>query len=273
MNFSQAFPDGYPEEYTHGIPINYLAPVGYTWPLKVDAIEAKKIQSDLMVWLTQYQEEPTAEQGEIFHTDWWRAYDHIDHINSKVVFEDGSEVPFLYKAIYADTAMKTQERHDYSSLQCWVYLTDDRIALIDNETAKWEAPDLEEHFIAFCERWAFQTGVINMGVRSHKVEDKASGIGLIQAINKMPNQLEVEGIPRDKDKVSRAKSCAPQIKRGKVLLPASAPWLGGYLTEFQKFNSAMTHKNDDQIDATLDAINDMLIGSVMIGYGRVIGGK
>jgi predicted phage terminase large subunit-like protein len=226
-----------------------------------------------MIWLTQYQQEPTAEQGEIFHNDWWRAYDHIDHINSRVVFDDGSVVPFHYKAIYADTAMKIKEKNDFSSLQCWVYLADDRIALIDNETAKWEAPDLEDNFLAFCDRWDFQIGVINMGVRTRKVEDKASGTGLIQAVNKMRGDGWVEGIPRDTDKVSRAKSCAPQIKKGKVLLPPSAPWLKGYLTEFQKFNSMMTHKHDDQIDATLDAINDMLIDSPMIGYNKVVGGK
>jgi predicted phage terminase large subunit-like protein len=223
-----------------------------------------------MIWLTQYQQEPTAEKGEIFRDDWWRGYEHIDAVNSTVVFEDGSAVPIVYKAIYADTAMKTTEKNDFSVFQLWAVLADGRIALIDQERAKLEAPDLQDSFLTFCERYEFATGVNNMGVRARKVEDKASGTGLIQAINRLKGDGYVEGIPRDRDKVSRAKSGAPEIKKGKVLLPLNAPWIGEYVREFHKFNSAMTHKYDDQIDPTLDAIEDNLIGTPMIGYNRVI---
>jgi len=269
----QQWAEGYPEEYTHGIPIRYLAPLGYTWPLKVSGEFAEALKADLMIWLTQFQQEPTAEKGEIFHDDWWVPYEEYDPINNVIRFEDGTEVRVLYKSIYADTAQKIKERNDFSSLQAWVYLTDDRIAIIDNDTDKWEAPDLEENFLAFCDRHAFQAGVNNMGVRTRKVEDKSSGTGLIQAINKVRGIDWVEGIPRDTDKVSRAKGCAPQMKRGKVLVPRSAPWLEGYLKEFHRFNSAMIHKHDDQVDATMDAIEDMLIGTPMINYATVIGGN
>lgn len=269
----QQWADGYPEEYTHGIPIHYLAPIGYTWPLKVAGEFAEALKQDKMIWSTQYQQEPTAEKGEIFHDDWWVPYKEFDPIKNVIRFEDGTEVPISHKAIYADTAMKTKERNDNSSLQCWVYLIDDRIAIIDNDTGKWEAPDLEENFLAFCDRHSFQAGVVNMGVRTRKVEDKSSGTGLIQAVNKARGDGWVEGIPRDTDKVSRAKSGAPQFKRGKVLVPQSAPWLMGFLKEFHRFNSSMTHKYDDQVDAALDAVEDMLIGTPMIHYDRVIGGN
>ena len=266
----QQWADGYPEEYTHGIPINYLAPIGFTWPLKVDEVEADKIKSDMAIWLTQFQQDPTTEQGEVFHDDWWQCYSEYDAVNSAILFEDGSSVPIVHKGVYADTAMKTAEQNDFSSLQCWAFLADGRIAKLDNETAKWEAPDLQDHFLNFCDRHAFQTGVNNMGVRSRKVEDKASGTGLIQAVNRMRGDGYVEGIPRDKDKVSRAKGCAPEIKKGKVLLPKSAPWLSSFLQEFHKFKASMTHKHDDQVDAAMDAIEDNLIRSPGIGYSRVI---
>lgn len=266
----QQWADGYPEEYTHGIPINYLAPIGCTWLLRVSGDFAEALKQDLMIWLTQYQQEPTAEKGEIFHDDWWRGYDEVDLINSKILFEGGAEVPIINKAIYADTAMKTGEKNDFSVFQLWAVLADGRIALLDQERAKFEAPDLQDNFLAFCERHEFATGVNNMGVRVRKVEDKASGTGLIQAINRLKGDGYVKGIPRDKDKVSRAKSGAPEIKKGKVLLPLNAPWIGEYVKEFHKFNSAMTHRHDDQIDATLDAIEENLIGSPMIGYNRVI---
>lgn len=266
----QQWSDGYPEEYTHGIPIKYLAPLGYTWPLKVSVSFASALKQDQMVWLTQYDQEPTAEQGEIFHSDWWVAYESYDPINSVVVFEGGATVPISYKAIYADTAMKVGEKNDWSVFQLWAILADGRIALLDQEREKYEAPELQSNFKAFCERYEFKAMVNNMGVRVRKVEDKASGTGLIQAINREKGEGYVEGIPRDKDKVSRAKSGAPEIKRGRVLLPQHAPWLSEYMREFQKFNSAMTHRHDDQIDPTLDAIEENLIGSPMIGYNKVI---
>jgi predicted phage terminase large subunit-like protein len=109
-----------------------------------------------------------------------------------------------------------------------------------------------------------------MGVRSRKVEDKASGTGLIQAINRLKGWAYIDGIPRDKDKVSRAKSGAPSIKDGKVVLPYGAPWVPDYIAEFSAFTADMTHKHDDQIDPTLDAIADNLLGSISVNYAEVL---
>lgn len=262
----------YPKEYTHGIPMPYMAPTGYTWPLKVSGEFAKALKTDPMIWATQYQQTPTAEKGEIFDSDWWRHYEYYDPINSAIIFEDDTAVQIMFKAIYADTAQKTAERNDFSVFQLWAMLIDGRGALLEQERGKYEAPDLQDNFLAFCERHEFQVGVNNMGVRVRKVEDKSSGTGLIQAINRLKGFDYIEGIPRDKDKVSRAKSGAPEIKKGKVLLPR-AEWVPEYIEEFHKFNSMMTHKHDDQIDPTLDMIHDNLIDSQVIGYANVVGGK
>ncbi len=260
----------YSEEYTHGIEIPYLAPIGYTWPLKVDEESAKPLKDDEIIWSTQYQQTPTVETGEIFKKDWWGYYESYDPINSEIIMPDGERVKIQYKNIYADTAMKTGEANDFSVFEEWAKIVSGCICLLDLERDKWIAPDLEEKFEEFCEAKEFEHQVNNMGVRNRKVEDKASGTGLIQSINKRKGHSYITGIPRDKDKVSRAKSGAPWIKRGKVLLPRGAPWLLEFVSEFTKFNSAMTHAHDDQIDPALDAINDMLINDQMIGYSQVI---
>lgn len=108
-----------------------------------------------------------------------------------------------------------------------------------------------------------------MSLRGAYVEDKASGTGLIQGVNKKIKWLRVEGIPRDKDKVSRARSGAPQVQQSKVVIPSDAFWVDEYLYEFEKFTPFMTHKHDDQIDPTLDAIHDMLLENVFVGYSRI----
>lgn len=264
--------DKYPDEYTHGIEIEYRAPVGYTWPLKVDEKYAKSLKQDEITWATQYEQKPTVETGEIFKSDWWQYYESYDPVNSEVVMPDGERIRIEYKNVYADTAMKTGEANDFSVFQEWAKLGNNKIALLDQERDKWTAPDLEDHFKEFCQGKAFNSMVNNMGLRSIKVEDKASGTGLIQSLNNDSQNglIEIEGIPRDKDKVSRAKSGAPSIKRGQVLLPRGASWVVEYIREFTKFNAAMTHSHDDQIDPTLDAISDMLIGENTIGYANVI---
>lgn len=260
----------YSKEYTHGIEVSYLAPIGFTWPLKVDEEYSKALKEDEITWSTQYQQTPTVETGEIFKKDWWQYYETYDPINSEIVMPDGEKVKIEYKNIYADTAMKTGEANDYSVFISVAKLANDKIAILDLERDKWTAPDLETQFIDFCEKYEFKHQINNMGVRFRKVEDKASGTGLIQSINRQKGFEWVTGIPRDKDKVSRAKSGAPFIKRGHVLLPRGTSWLLDYVSEFTRFNSAMTHLHDDQIDPTLDAINDMLIGNKTIGYSKWI---
>lgn len=260
----------YPEEYTHGIPIPYRAPLGYTWPLKVSGEFAEALKKDAITWATQYQQRPTVDTGEIFKTDWWDYYTAFDPVQSEIVLEGGARVKGSYKMIYADTAMKTGEKNDWSCFQLWFKMNDGRIALLNLEREKYEAPELDDNFTKFCEAGEFEAHINNMGVRERKVEDKASGTGLIQAINKRKGTNWITGIPRDTDKVSRAKSVAPQIAQGKVLLPLGVPWLPAYISEFQRFNSAMTHAHDDQIDPTIDAIMDMVICDNRINYSEVM---
>ena len=87
-----------------------------------------------------------------------------------------------------------------------------------------------------------------------KIEDKASGTGLIQT-------LKMEGVPvipiqRSVDKFTRALDVLPQIEAGLVHLPKDAPWMPAYIGEFSVFPNG---KHDDQVDPTLDAISDNLV--------------
>ena len=212
---------------------------------------------------------PTPKGDGIFKRDWFQFYRKYDPALNNI---DGQRI--LYKHIYADTAMKTSERNDFSVLQAWAKCEDGRIYLLDQERGKWEAPELEARFVSFCKRHEFQHTKVTMGVRKRKVEDKSSGTGLIQGVNKLLGHGYVEGIPRDKDKVSRAYSGAPPIARGEVVLPLNALWVtetDGYLDEHEKFSPLMTHKHDDQIDPTLDAVHDMLLNDTSVCYREAVG--
>ena len=210
-------------------------------------IETKAVLSDYF-WSAMYQQSPTAEGGNMFKGDWWQYYDILPKITRKLIF--------------GDTALKAEEENDYSVLQCWGLSIDNKLYLIDQVRGKWEAPDLEVNAIAFYNKHRNLDGCICSGVY---IEDKASGIGLIQSLKR--KGLPVIGIPRSIGKLPRMHTAAPMIKSGNVYLPSEAEWLMDYLSEFA---AAPKGTNDDQIDPTLDAIETFLGGAVFSDYASLL---
>ena len=191
----------------------------------------------------QFQQRPAPRGGGVFKDEWWSHWTVLPRV--------------VYRMVYADTAQKTAEQNDYSVFQCWGMGVDGRIYLLDQVRGKWEAPQLLTQAKAF---WSKHKPVgKGLGtLRKFKVEDKSSGTGLIQQLSQA--QVPVEGIPRDRDKVVRAYDAAPQIEAGNVVIPDSAPWLSEYMAEFSGFPNK---EHDDQVDPTMDAIDDMLTNSTV----------
>jgi predicted phage terminase large subunit-like protein len=83
------------------------------------------------------------------------------------------------------------------------------------------------------------------------IEDKASGISLIQEL-RSDNFSIVQAAPNlDGDKVMRLHSQTAKIEGGFVLFPQEAHWLDSYLLELVTFPNS---KNDDQVDSTVYAL-------------------
>jgi len=197
-------------------------------------LETKAVMSDYF-WSAMYQQSPIAVGGNLFKTDgfhYWK----------------GVPPKLKWRGVYADTAQKTKEHNDYSVFQCWGESWEGQAVLLDQVRGKWEAPELLAQAKAF---WAKHKAESNGVLRSFNVEDKASGTGLIQSMKGIP----VVGIPRSVDKITRAMDAIPLIQSGNVLLPEDAPWLSDYLSEFAAFPKGA---HDDQVDPTMDAIQDIL---------------
>ena len=188
----------------------------------------------------QLQQRPAPRGGGIFKDEWWRYY----------------KVPPLleYRTIYADTAQKTKEANDYSVFQCWGKTTQGQAVLLDQVRGKWEAPELLTQARAFWSK--HKAAATTAKLRAMKVEDKASGTGLIQTLKR--EGAPVVSIQRNIDKVTRAMDIVPMIQSGNVLLPEDAPWLSDYLAEASVFPNGA---HDDQLDPTMDAVGDMLLPS------------
>lgn len=201
------------------------------------------------VFNSQYQQTPTQLGGNLIKTDLFKRYTIIPKLK--------------YRMIYADTAQKTKERNDFSVFQCWGYSEEGSIYLLDQIRGKWEAPQLLNKARGF---WAKHSAapVEHFGaLRKIKPEDKSSGTGLIQQLRAGEPALKirpipVEGIERTNDKLTRVMDGIPYLDLGLVWIPIEAPWVSDYLSEFEAFTADDSHAHDDQIDPTMDAINDML---------------
>lgn len=198
-------------------------------------LETKEMLGDYF-WSAMYQQSPIAMGGNMFKAEWWREYEMLPKLK--------------WRGIYADTAQKTKEANDYSVFQCWGESYEGQAYLIDQIRGKWEAPELLTQARAF---WNKHKANNNGTLRSFNVEDKSSGTGLIQTMKR--EGIPILGIQRSIDKITRAMDASPLMQSGNVYIPKDASWLSDYLSEFAAFPNG---SNDDQVDPTMDAIQDIL---------------
>ncbi len=195
------------------------------------------------VFNSQYQQSPVLMGGNIIKGRYFIRY---------------TVLPFLkYRKIYADTAQKTKERNDFSVFQCWGEGIDNKIYLLDQIRGKWEAPELERRAIAFWAKHKADDRNDIGALRKMYIEDKSSGTGLVQSI-KAKGQIMITGVERNKDKLTRVMDVLPYLEAEMVCIPEDAPFTNDYIAEMEAFTADDTHKHDDQVDPTVDAIDDML---------------
>lgn len=217
------------------------------WAAKHDVERLKKMKaSNAYVFASQMQQEPSPLGGGLIKGEWFGRYRVLPRLK--------------YRKIYVDTAQKTKERNDYSVFECWGHGHDGNIYLIDVIRGKWEAPELRRKAADF---WNKHKGfdILTYGqLRQMRVEDKASGTGLIQDIRQSA-KIPIFAQQRHIDKLTRVMDVVSYIESGYVFIPEEAPWVSDFTSECEGFTANDTHAHDDQIDPLCDAINDMLGGN------------
>lgn len=197
----------------------------------------KELQINNYMFLSQYQQEPIAEGGNVIKRDYFRYYPTSTEFNYKRVL------------ISADTAMKVKEHNDYSVFIAGGVTDDNRLHVLDVVRGKWEAPELEKVAVTLWNKWKTnpKTGLACNGFY---IEDKASGTGLIQGL-KSKYGLPVFGVKADADKLTRCENVLPYIESGQVLLPESEIYSFNpdLLAECEAFSRDMSHLHDDQVDS------------------------
>lgn len=218
------------------------------WPAKESAESLLALrEADLYTFESQYQQKPIALGGNAFKSDWFQYYGDSEKANMP------KPERFEYLFTTADTAQKAEEIHDYSVFVLWGKYKD-RVYFIDGIRGKWEAPELEKmalNFYGNCFKWAKDN---KTSLRKVYIEDKASGTGLIQSINKkLP--IDITPVQRNTDKVTRAMDAAPIMKAGRCVFPESHEMLSDMEVELVSFTFDDSSPHDDICDNVFDAVN------------------
>jgi len=210
------------------------------WPAMhtVEALETMQA-TDIYTFASQYQQKPTPLGGGIIKADWITYYTLLPNKWDRII-------------VTADTAAKAKTHNDWSVIQLWGR-AGGYIYLLDQVRGKMETPELIVRVKSAVELWRQSYKIDRM-----LIEDASSGTGLIQTL-KREMSIPIIAVQRGTDKVSRMMVGAPYFQSGMVLLPAGRPWVKDYVNEVLAFSPTMAHAHDDQVDPTLDAIDELLI--------------
>lgn len=205
--------------------------------------EDREFMGSRVLEAQQFQN-PYPDDGEIFKRDYFRYYKYLPKCD--------------YYAIYADTASKEGRNNDYSVFMCWGFLNKNGrnfAYLIDVFRKKMASPKLLKKAKEFWEQHLHNEKEVPLIKLA--IEDKSSGIGLIQQLEDETN-IPVTKLTPEKDKVARANDILPRIESGQVLLPEDAPWLDILEKELLSFSAKKGNNKKDQVDTLTYAIRDLL---------------
>ncbi|ENQ6475122.1 phage terminase large subunit [Klebsiella pneumoniae] len=245
------------------------------WPQMEDVNDLQQLwEKDRYTFLSQYQQNPMALTGGIIDTSWFRTYTTLPKLT--------------HRAVYVDTnSGKVEDWLDYTVFTLAGMGVDGNLYIIDVVRGRWDPEDLLKKAEEVWEKWRLSGSMRVMPLRHMAIEEKQAGQGLITTLKKRsqtPGQLAipVREIPRGtgQNKLVRCLNVIPQIKTGKVFVPAthtedgqelssifyedgtiagSTEWVLTAMTECAAFSADDSHDNDDILDTWMDAIDDNLI--------------
>lgn len=245
------------------------------WPQMEDVNDLLQLwEKDRYTFLSQYQQNPMALTGGIIDTNWFRTYTTLPKLT--------------HRAVYVDTnSGKVEDWLDYTVFTLAGMGVDGNLYIIGVVRGRWDPEDLLKKAEEVWEKWRLSGSMRVMPLRHMAIEEKQAGQGLITTLKKRsqtPGQLAipVREIPRGtgQNKLVRCLNVIPQIKTGKVFVPAthtgdgqklssifyedgtvagSTEWVLTAMTECAAFSADDSHDNDDILDTWMDAIDDNLI--------------
>jgi predicted phage terminase large subunit-like protein len=200
-----------------------------------DFIKMRDNPTTYSMFMAQCQQEPVESENQVINVGWFGSYE----------FSNLSNIKFKRTFIIADTAMKVKEANDFSVFLVCGLSIDGRLYILDMIRGKWESPDLLKEAKKVYSKWNTAFNYRRLG--GMYIEDKASGIGLIQQMKQIGLPITAINTKR-KDKLERLEDILPYIYDGKVYLPSDRPFSKEIIRECMEFQRDLKHKHDDIVD-------------------------
>lgn len=232
-------------------------------------------ESDEYTFWSQYMQNPRALSGGLIDTAWFPRYETLP--------------PLTHRAVYVDTnSGKVEDYNDYTVFTLVGVDREKNLYIIDSVRGRWDPEDLLKQATTLWDKWSPTRPHQPARVRHMGIEDKQAGQGLITTLKKRKSIPLLE-IPRGagQNKLVRCLNVIPQIKTGKVFVPAlmredgtridfvrysdgtiaaNTDWVLPALAECADFSSDDSHKNDDMLDTFMDGIDIELVSGLSVGY-------
>jgi len=187
-----------------------------------EAIRRLRAEQGEAIYSTQYQQNPSATEGDLIKRDHIRMFQELPPGARQITLS-------------LDTATKTSEASSFSV--CLVIASDDkRHYVVDVFRARVDPVDLREAVLRLIAQY-----------KPHKIliEDASSGVSL-QAMLKEKNH-PAELLPtRGQSKEERLESVLHYFVEGRVFIKESEPWSEELASEWMRFPVG---RHDDQVDA------------------------
>ncbi len=179
-----------------------------------ETIAQKKRTLGTAGYAAQYQQEPVPDGGNRIKLDWFGRYQRVpERTGFKKVVQSW------------DTGNKPKDTSAPSV--CTTFgLTDKGWFVIDLYREQVGYPELKRQVIKKFNKWRPDAVLI---------EDKASGISLIQDMKENYPLIPVIPIQPEADKITRMETQSAHIEAGQLFLPEKAEWLSAFEAEMMRF--------------------------------------
>jgi predicted phage terminase large subunit-like protein len=198
------------------------------WPHRFN----KKVIADLKKQLgtrgsaSQLQQDPRANEDGLFKRKWWKFYKELP-----------ARGQWKRVVQFWDTAQKPGISNDFSVCATWLE-TASGYYLLDLFRDKMEYPQL---------KWAIKNMYAKWQPNAVQIEDKSSGISLLQDLRQETTLPLIAYNPGQNDKQVRAAASTPTVEAGNCYLPEGVQWVEDFIKEHEQFPDG---DNDDQVDTT-----------------------